>query len=240
MCAKIYSGLFAGKPRLKASEKMFVVIFGEKKTSGVYVAFENGIPSGFSGYDFFEIADCSPDCAEEFAASEKKYDDVYPPQRAEEIEKTGSEKVRQEKLAVWKLLLVAIERKFGYKPEELKFSKTENGKWICDKLWFSLSHSHGASAVIVSDKPCGIDVEYKVDFLKKSADKSFIEGFLNRMGESASDFGTISAEEILSLWTKKESLYKMTGEGVFSPKKITPGNETKSFVVGDYVFSVTE
>ena len=138
---------------------MFVVILSEKKTSGVYVAFENGIPSGFSGYDFFEIADCSPDCPEEFTASEKIYDEVYPPQRAEEIEKTGSEKVRQEKLAVWKLLFVAIERKFGYKPEELKFSKTENGKWICDKLWFSLSHSHGASAVIVSDKPCGIDVE---------------------------------------------------------------------------------
>ena len=90
MCAKIYSGLFAGKPRLKASEKMFVVILSEKKTSGVYVAFENGIPSGFSGYDFFEIADCSPDCPEEFAASGKIYDEVYPPQRAEEIEKTGS------------------------------------------------------------------------------------------------------------------------------------------------------
>ena len=94
--------------------------------------------------------------------------------------------------------------------------------------------------MIVSDKPCGIDVEYKVDFFKKSADKSFIEAFLNRMDESASDFGTVSAEEILSLWTKKESLYKMTGEGIFSPKKITPWNETKSFVVGDYVFSVTE
>lgn len=219
---------------------MFVVILGEKNRSGVYVAFENGIPSGFSGFDFFEIAGCSPDCPEEFAASEKLYDEVCPPQRAEEIEKTGSEKVRQEKLAVWKLLLVAIERKFGYKPEELRFSKTKNGKWICDKLWFSLSHSHGASAVIVSDKPCGIDVEYKVDFLKKSADKSFIEAFLNRMDESTSDFGTISAEEILLLWTKKESLFKMTGEGIFSPKKITPGNETKSFVVGDYVFSVTE
>lgn len=219
---------------------MFVVILSEKNTSGVYVAFENGIPEGFSGYDFFEVAGYSPDCSGAFASGGKIYDKVYPPQRAEEIKKTRSEKARREKLAVWKLLLAAIERKFGYKPEELKFSKTENGKWICDKLWFSLSHSHGASAVIVSDKPCGIDVEYKVDFLKKSADKSFIEAFLNRMGESASDFGTISAEEILSLWTKKESLYKMTGEGIFLPKKITPGNETKSFVVGDYVFSVTE
>ena len=219
---------------------MFVVILSEKNTSGVYVAFENGIPEGFSGYDFFEIADCSPDCPKEFAVSEKIYDEVYPPQRAEEIEKTGSEKVRQEKLAVWKLLLVAIERKFGYKPEELKFSKTENGKWICDKLWFSLSHSHGAAAIIVSDKPCGIDVEYKVDFLKKCADKSFIEAFLNRIGESAGNSGALSAEEILSLWTKKESIYKKTGEGNFSPKKITSGEETKSFVVGDYVFSVSE
>lgn len=227
---------------------MFVVILSEKNTSGVYVAFENGIPDGFSGYDFFEVAGYSPDCSSDYssdcsgmlAADGKIYNKVYPPQRAEEIAKTGSEKVRREKLAVWKLLLAAIERKFGYKPEELNFSKTENGKWICDKLWFSLSHSHGAAAVIVSDKPCGIDVEYKVDFFKKSADKSFIEAFLNRMSESAGNSETLSAEEILSLWTKKESLYKKTGEGIFSPKKITPGEETKSFVVGDYVFSVSE
>ena len=92
----------------------------------------------------------------------------------------------------------------------------------------------------MSDKPCGIDVEYKVEFLKKCADKSFIEAFLNRMSESTGEFGTLFAEEILSLWTKKESLYKKTGEGSFSPKKITPGDETKSFVIGDYVFSVSE
>lgn len=219
---------------------MFVVILSEKNTSGVYVAFENGIPEGFSGYDFFEVAGYSPDCSGAFAADGEIYDKVYPPQRAEEIKKTRSEKARREKLVVWKLLLAAIERKFGYKPEELKFSKTENGKWICDKLWFSLSHSHGAAAIIVSDKPCGIDVEYKVDFLKKCADKSFIEAFLNRIGESAGNSGALSAEEILSLWTKKESIYKKTGEGNFSPKKITSGEETKSFVVGDYVFSVSE
>lgn len=234
---------FAGKLR-RNERKMFVVILSEKNTSGVYVAFENSIPDGFSGYDFFEVAgdspDCSSDCSGTLAADGKIYDKIYPPQRADEIEKTGSEKVRREKLAVWELLLVAIERKFGYKPEELKFSKTENGKWICDKLWFSLSHSHGAAAVIVSDKPCGIDVEYKVDFLKKSVDKSFIEAFLNRIGESAENSGTLSAENILTLWTKKESFYKKTGEGNFSPKKITSGEETKSFVVGDYVFSVSE
>ena len=230
---------FEGKLR-RNERKMFVVILSEKNTSGVYVAFENSIPNGFSGYDFFEVAGDSPDCSRALAADGKTYDKVYPTQRAEEIAKTGSEKARREKLAVWKLLLTAIERKFGYKPEELSFSKTENGKWICDKLWFSLSHSHGAAAVIVSDKPCGIDVEYKVDFLKKSADKSFIEAFLNRIGESVKDFGTLSAEDILTLWTKKESFYKKTGEGNFSPKKITSGEETKSFVVGDYVFSVSE
>ena len=218
---------------------MFVVILNEKNTSGVYVAFEKNIPDDFSEYDFFEVADSS-DCPGAFATVGEIYDKVYPPQRAEEIAKTRSEKARREKLAVWKLLLAAIERKFGYKPWQLSFSKTENGKWICDKLWFSLSHSHGAAAVIVSDKPCGIDVEYKVDFLKKSADKSFIKAFLNQTSESADDNGTLSAEEILSLWTKKESLYKKTGEGIFSPKKITPGDETKSFVVGDYVFSVSE
>lgn len=223
---------------------MFVAILNEKNTSGVYVAFEKGIPDGFSEYDFFEVPEypcnCSFDCSGAFATDEKIYDNVYPPQRAEEITKTRIEKVRREKLAVWQLLLVAIERKFGYKPEELSFSKTENGKWICDKLWFSLSHSHGASAVIVSDKPCGIDVEYKVEFFKKCADKSFIEAFLNRMSESTGEFGTLFAEEILSLWTKKESLYKKTGKGSFSPKKITPGDETKSFVIGDYVFSVSD
>lgn len=219
---------------------MFVVILSEKNTSGVYVAFENEIPRGFSEYDFFEIADSFPARSGSAVVADGICDEIYPPQRAEEIEKTGSEKAKREKIAVWRLLLAAIDRKFGFKPEELDFSKTESGKWICDKLWFSLSHSRGASAVIVSDKPCGIDVEYKVDFLKKSADKSFIEGFLDRIGESSKDLETLSAEEVLSLWTKKESLYKMTGEGIFSPKKITPEEETKCFVVGDYVFSVSE
>ena len=45
---------------------MFVVILNEKNTSGVYVAFEKGIPDGFSEYDFFEVpeypSDCSFDC----------------------------------------------------------------------------------------------------------------------------------------------------------------------------------
>ena len=118
---------------------------------------------------------------------------------------------------------------------EIRFEKTEKGKWLCDKFWFSLSHTDGAAVVVIAEKPCGTDIEYAPKFFEKAAYKSFISSFLRQIGENDG----CDAEDALKLWTKKESVYKLSGDGVFSPKKIDVKNENVlTEVIGDYVLSV--
>lgn len=160
----------------------------------------------------------------------------YPVFGLDEIGKLKNEKKRAEKINVRKLLAYAIKKSFGYNAVELDFKISENGKPICDKLCFSLTHTENAAAVICSDKPCGIDAEYLPNFFNKCADKSFIGRFLNRIGENE----TLPEKEALRLWTVKESVYKAGGTGEFSPKNVSGKNDkTKSFFIGDYVLSVT-
>ena len=160
----------------------------------------------------------------------------FPKERADEILNSKNEKVRRQKVAVWKLLLFAAKEIYGSDADEIRFEKTPGGKWICDKFCFSLSHTFGASAVVIAEKPCGVDVEYAPKFFEKCAYKPFIASFLKQIGENES----LNAGDALKLWTQKESVYKRAGSGVFSPKKIDVQNENvlteKS---GDYVLSVS-
>ena len=166
---------------------------------------------------------------------EKNYLSDFPKERADEILSSKSEKVRRQKTAVWKLLLFAAKEIFGLSANEIRFEKTEKGKWLCDKFWFSLSHTDGAAAVVIAEKPCGTDIEYAPKFFEKAAYKSFIASFLRQIGENDG----CGAEEALKLWTEKESVYKLSGDGVFSPKKIDVKNENVvTEVIGDYVLSV--
>lgn len=160
----------------------------------------------------------------------------YPVFEKGEIEALKNSEKKEEKVNARKLLAYAIKKSFGKKIDELDFKRSENGKPLCDKLWFSVTHTKGAAGVICSDKPCGIDAEYLPSFLNKCADKLFIKRFLNRIGEN----DNLSEKEALRLWTVKESVFKAEGEGSFSPKNIPANNKkTKSFFVGDYVISVT-
>ena len=78
---------------------------------------------------------------------------TVPEERAKELSSIGNATVKREKEAVWGLLLAAI-GSLGMNPDDVTFGRTENGKWFCDKFFFSLSHSHGAVAVAISDNPC--------------------------------------------------------------------------------------
>lgn len=159
----------------------------------------------------------------------------FPKERVVEILSSESEKTRRQKTAVWKLLLFAAEKTFGLSADEILFEKTPEGKWLCDKFRFSLSHTDGALAVALAENACGIDIEFSPKFFKKCTYKPFIASFLKRIGES----GDLNAEEALKLWTKKESVYKLSGSGVFSPEKTDVKNENVvTEIIGDYVLSV--
>ena len=142
-----------------------------------------------------------------------KINAVYCKERQNEIDLVLSGKVRTEKYFVWKLLEYAISRTFGEKIENIKFEKSEAGKWKCDKCEFSLTHSDGVVAVAVSEKPVGVDLQ--VEFLKEN--DSLAKRILSEIEISEYEILTADkkAEYLLTKWTEKEALFKKLDKSNF-------------------------
>ena len=135
---------------------------------------------------------------------------LYPEQRAMEIGAVRNDKLKKEKYYAWKLLEFAIES-LGINFRKLDFVKHDNGKWTCEKVCFSLSHTDGAVAVAVSKMNVGVDIEKVSDRAMRVAKKVF----------SQSELDACDGDEILyttKLWTQKEAIFKTLDEGVFSPQ----------------------
>jgi len=157
---------------------------------------------------------------------------IYPDERAEEIDKVKNTKLKKQKISSWKLLGVAVRDCFGYDVKQLNFKKTENGKWICDKLCFSLAHTDGQVAVALSDKSVGVDIESFDAFKNRNAKRLSSKILCN--GEKAD-----SESELIALWTGKESVFKREGSGAFTPDKIRVADYTvRTFENGGYCVSV--
>lgn len=148
-------------------------------------------------------------------------------QRRSEIEKFTYREGKIERIFVWLLLEYAVKDTFGVELESLNPRKNENGKWECDKIYFSLSHSHGGAAVALSDGPVGVDIEKmpvrNAEKLVRALTKSERIYFENAENKDLA---------FASLWTKKECIYKKSGTGAFSPEHISAnGEETQTGTV---------
>ena len=137
--------------------------------------------------------------------------------RRRELEGVRCEEVLREKFFVWRLLEYALEKSFGLSLGEINPRKEESGKWVADGVFFSLSHSKGALAVLVSDEPCGVDIEGEVP----PRAKNFAQKVLNEreLRELSALPESERGQRLLELWSMKESLFKMRGGARFSPRE---------------------
>ncbi len=142
---------------------------------------------------------------------------VYPPERQMEIDRYSNPKVRREKYFVWKLLEYALDSSFGMNIAELSFSKNENGKWMADKIFFSLSHTNGAAAVAVSCENVGVDVE-AVRRQRAGLEEKILTP--DELCELALLEGDEIAEYIIRRWSQKESIFKTLDRQAFIPSSI--------------------
>lgn len=144
--------------------------------------------------------------------------ELFPAERQRELEGVTNQRLREEKYWSWKTLEYALYRSFGYKFDELAFSKSKSGKWLCDKCCFSISHSAGYVAVAVSGAPIGIDLEEVSSFCEKCENAQFFDGMIKHsIGKKDSVPATPS--DLLKLWTQKESVFKREPARRFVPKK---------------------
>ena len=144
--------------------------------------------------------------------------ELYPKERWEQIEVTNDKNLKIQRYFVWKLLEYALNRSFGYKLQNLSFTKSESGKWSCKECYFSLSHSNDAVCVAVSRKPVGVDIEpqmkeFNDKISKKILNENEFDEF-NRLNDNE------KAEYLTRKWCAKESIFKQGNESVFSPSTI--------------------
>lgn len=148
--------------------------------------------------------------------------EIAPAARAEEIESCANPSVRSAKFYVWKLLESAL-GSLGLNISELNLRKNDSGKWVCKERYISLSHSGNLVVAAVSMKPVGIDIErrnearFTPSLARKMLTRSEFEA-VERLNKGAQGIA------LNVLWTKKEALFKLTGEGAFLPHKVETSN----------------
>lgn len=144
---------------------------------------------------------------------DESYDDLMKsmnlkPKSLERVLGMKSELHQRGFLSVRKLLA-----EFGYQDVDLHYD--ENGKpYLSDGKHISITHSFNFSAVIVSDKIIGIDIEKQRDKITIIAHKfiGYESGYLLK---KEPDF----IKKLTAIWCVKESLYKLFATPGLSFKK---------------------
>ena len=128
--------------------------------------------------------------------------------RQAEVARCGNDNVKREKYLAWKLLGCAAKACFNLDYANVRFTKTENGQWICPDFHFSLSHTDGAVCVAVSRYPVGVDIEKIRPVRQGLYSRVLTDCEMKCIGQmnaiERSDF-------FLCAWVKKESLFKRGG-----------------------------
>jgi len=130
---------------------------------------------------------------------------------AEKKERIKKQKIRQSavNMIIGELLAkAAIKEVFGISVSA--FCVDENGKPYIDEdgVWFNISHSGEYVACVVSDVPCGIDIQKIKEYNPRLARKVCSDEEIAIIGNGD------SASEFTRLWTEKEAVVKMLGTGI--------------------------
>ena len=93
-----------------------------------------------------------------------------------------------------------------------RFEYNEHGKPflpLYPNLHFSISHCSQAVGCILSEKPCGLDIERV-----RRASPSLISKTMNRNEEHQIYSSSHPEVEFIRLWTRKEAVFKLLGTGI--------------------------
>ena len=134
-------------------------------------------------------------------------------QRRDHALRYRQERDQRLSLGTYRLLQRALSVEYGI-TEPPVFDYDSHGKPLLTDyphIFFNMSHCREAVACIVDSSPVGIDVE-SLD----SYDEELVSAVMNKEEQQQIASSPDSCIAFLRLWTMKESLLKMTGEGISS------------------------
>ena len=165
--------------------------------------------------------------------SDREIDEIFPKERVAQIKATKNTAAKREKYFVWRLLEAAVIDFFGKNLSFFDIKKSDTGRWSAKEFDFSVSHSGGVCAVLISTAGnCGIDIEKSRDvnrelFAKRILTEKEFQEYSAKKEPLRKDF-------LLSCWCCKEALYKSGRFSIFIPKKTdtSAGVFKKTITVG--------
>ena len=161
---------------------------------------------------------------------------VFPPARQAQIDGTTNEAMRRQRYYVWKLLEHGLLQSLGLSLEQLTLQLSQTGKWSCCECYFSLSHCRGAVAVAVSTEPVGVDIE----LTERIPSEGLAKKILSPAERAEYDAAAPDSQPmfLLEKWCQKESIFKITGAGLFTPATTHPGLQVCSGTAGAVCYAV--
>ncbi|MCH5156703.1 MAG: 4'-phosphopantetheinyl transferase superfamily protein [Clostridiales bacterium] len=153
---------------------------------------------------------------------------VAPTLRNDYLERYSDRLTQQQSYCVWMLLDCALRDCYGYGVEQLDCTVSDNGKWSCSNgVFFSLSHCNNVVAVALSSNAVGVDIEAVVNFRRYIDDKCFVQRVLTDSEQLKLHSAPVDkAESLATMWTQKESIFKMGNSATFVPKSIDTTTQT--------------
>lgn len=152
----------------------------------------------------------------------------------------SSEHDQRLSLAAYLLLQRALKAEYGIIEQPI-FSYGEHGKPMLvghSDIFFSLSHCRDAVACVIASDPVGIDIESLSRYKERVAARVMNDDEQRHIASSSEP-----SLAFMRLWTMKESLLKMTGEGITTDlRKVLSVNAEKcrfeTMVYSNFVCSV--
>ena len=143
----------------------------------------------------------------------KKMYKILPPQKQKQVLKSSHDVRKKQIIMSFFLLIYGLYREYGiYKCPEIDYM--EKGKpYFKDykNVYFNYSHSQKTVALMLSDRQCGIDIDYIDRF-----DLKIIDKICNEKEKKVILKSKNPNRELCKIWTKKEAILKCIGCGFIS------------------------
>lgn len=160
-------------------------------------------------------------------------------QRRQQVQRFKHEQGRKMSVAAYMLLCEGLRKEYGI-AEPPVFTYGEHGKPALvghPDIYFNLSHCREAAVCVVGHRPVGVDVEtirpFKEQLVRYTMNDREVERIMQAERPDV---------EFIRLWTMKEAVLKLRGEGVSRDlRTVLTGNEpidTTVNIAKNYVYSV--
>ena len=112
------------------------------------------------------------------------------------------------------LLKYAVKDIWGIDEDFSALRVSENGKPYVDGYSFSISHSGALVCVAISKQEVGVDIECS------TTPRNWLGLRRRVLTQKEKEEVTEDSKSMTEIWTKKEAVFKLLGDKVFSPSKI--------------------